>query len=287
MDLKKLKYFLEITETLNLSKAAENLHMSQPPLTYQLKMLEESLGVKLFNRTTRTFEITPAGEKLKERALQILELVEATREELKDFETENKTIRIGFVASSSALLSPNRLIDFHNKYHDITFVMKEGNTHKIIELLNHGLIDIGLVRTPFNAEAYNVEYLESEPMIAVYDTNVYEFEENLSLKKLRKMPLVLDKRFSSLITGACHSEGFTPNIICEGEDSRSILAWTEAGLGIAVLPYSGKYFIKDKKLSYRRINAKSLETRGAIITLKNKKEPPYIRDLITLIEEKK
>jgi DNA-binding transcriptional LysR family regulator len=68
MNIKRLAYFLEISKTLNITKAAENLHISQPPLTAQLKLLEEELGTVLFIRTTRKLEITEAGEKLKSRA---------------------------------------------------------------------------------------------------------------------------------------------------------------------------------------------------------------------------
>lgn len=282
MDLKKLIYFLEIAHTLNMSKAAENLHMSQPPLSYQLKQLEEELGVKLFERSTRHLKITACGEKLKERAIQILELVALTKEELSQGES---SLRIGFVASSAALLSPERLTDFHMKHEAMKFVMKEGNTYKIIEYLNHGLIDIGLVRTPFDAEAYNVEYLELEPMIAIYDPHQYKLEKAIDLKELQDMPLVLDKRFEELVTSACHHNGFLPNIICLGEDSRSILSWTEAGLGIAVLPFSGKDFIKSSRLDFAIIDAKSLETRGAVVTLKNKSEPAYMKDLIDILKE--
>lgn len=282
MDLKKLRYFLEIASTLNMSKAAKNLHMSQPPLSYQLKQLEEELGVKLFERSTRLLKITPSGEKLKERALQILELIALTKEELAN---EESSLRIGFVASSAALLSPERLTDFHVKHQDIKFVMKEGNTYKIIEYLNHGLIDIGLVRTPFDAEAYNVDYLKLEPMIAIYDSQQYQLEDKIGLKSLKNIPLVLDKRFEDLVTSACHHKGFLPNIICLGEDSRSILSWTEAGLGVAVLPYSGKDFIKNSRLDYAIIDAKSLETRGAVVTLKNKTEADYMKDLIEILKE--
>lgn len=282
MDLKKLTYFIEITKTLNLSKAAENLHISQPPLSYQLKQLEEDLGVTLFDRNTRHLKITPAGQQLKERANQILELVEITREELSKKEM---TLRIGFVASSSALLSPEKLTYFHEKHQDVKFVMKEGSTYKVIEYLNRGLIDIGLVRTPFDAKAYQVDYLKAEPMIAIYDKTQYTLDENIQLGALMDLPLVLDGRFEDLVVSACHHHGFLPNIICSGEDSRSILSWSEAGLGIAILPFSGKDFIKNSQLSYAIIKAKALETQGAILTLKNKMARAYLEDMIEIIKE--
>jgi len=284
MDTKKLRYFLEISETMNITKAAENLHMSQPPLTYQLKLLEEELGTKLFHRTTRKLVMTEAGKKLKVRAQQIIELMETTENEVREIQFgETNEIKIGFVASSAALLSPDRLTNFHKLYPAMKFVMKEGNTHKILDLLNHGLIDVGLVRTPFNAEIYNVEYLNPEPMIVVYDPQVYSLNETIEVKALRELPLVLDKRFLEIIENEAYASGITPNVICLGEDSRSILAWTEAGLGVAILPFSGKFFIRSSKLKYAVINSKSLETRSAIVTLKNK-DKGIVNDLIETIK---
>ncbi len=284
MNIKRLEYFLEIAETLNITKAAENLHMSQPPLTHQLKLLEEELETKLFTRTTRKLEITEAGEKLKTRALQIIELMHTTKEEVISIkEGLVKDLKIGFVASSAALLSPEKLIDFHKLHDNISFTMKEGNTHKILDLLNHGLIDVGLVRTPFNGEKYYIEYLDSEPMIAVYDPSVYSLEDTIEMKSLKELPLVLDRRFLDLIVTTAHNSGIEPKIICNGEDSRSLLAWTEAGLGVAVLPYSGKAFIKSSNLNYSVINASALETRPAIVMLKNNQKS-IIKDLINIIK---
>lgn len=284
MNVKRLEYFLEIAETLNITKAAENLHMSQPPLTYQLKLLEEELETKLFVRTTRKLEITEAGEKLKTRALQIIELMHTTKEEVISIkEGLIKDLKIGFVASSAALLSPEKLTDFHKLHDNISFTMKEGNTHKILDLLNHGLIDVGLVRTPFNGEQYYIEYLDLEPMIAVYDPGVYSLEDTIEVKSLKELPLVLDRRFLDLIVTTAHNSGIEPKIICNGEDSRSLLAWTEAGLGVAVLPYSGKAFIKSSNLKYSVINASALETRPAIVVLKNNQKA-IIKDLINIIK---
>lgn len=284
MNLKRLEYFLEITKTLNITKAAENLHMSQPPLTYQLKLLEEEMQTPLFTRTTRKLELTPAGEQLKKRASQIMDLMATTKTEVFAISQGDFTeIKVGFVASSAALISPEKLIAYHKLYENITFTMKEGNTHKVLDLLNHGLIDVGLVRTPFNGEPYNIEYLELEPMIAVYDPKVYNLKDVIKVNDLKDLPLVLDKRFLDLFNQEAVRSGIQPRVICQAEDSRSILAWTEAGLGVAILPLSGRNFIKDNHLSYAVIDAKSLETRAAVVTLK-KSHSQIIHDFIENIK---
>lgn len=283
MNTKRLQYFLVIAETLNITKAAERLHMSQPPLTQQLKLLEEELGVSLFKRTTRQLTLTEAGQKLQGRGQQILELMAITVSEL-DRE-DVKEIGIGFVASSASLLSPDVLNCFHDAYESIPFNLKEGNTHQILDFLDHGLIDIGLVRTPFNGEKYYIDYLELEPMIAVFNPKSYQFTDTIQLNALKELPLVLDKRFLELIVDTAHQSGFEPDIICKGEDSRSILAWAEAGLGVALLPYSGRGFIKNDDLTYVTIEASALETRTALVTLKSNTSK-LVLDLIGMINKR-
>lgn len=281
MDLKRLHYFVTIAETLNITKAAEKLHMSQPPLTYQLKALEEELGVTLFERSTRKMELTSAGSKFLERATQILDLVQLTTEEFRDLSSGVQTVRIGFVASSAALLSPEKLKAFHRKYPDIHFSMKEGNTYEVLEYLHHGHIDIGLVRTPFNGEKYDITYLPDEPMIAVRHTPFPT--DRLALSFFKDKPLVLDKRFRALITESCLKEGFMPHIICEGEDSRSLIAWASADIGLAILPYSGRKFIHNSPLHYAVIDSHALNTKSAIVRRKENIYEDYLQAFIDLL----
>ena len=117
MTLKQLYYFLKITETGNLTKASKILHMSQPPLSYQLRMLEEELGVTLFVRDARNMQITPEGLYLKDMAIQILGLVDKTIEGMKNISAETSTtINIGMSANSNYNLLPNVIKAFQKKY---------------------------------------------------------------------------------------------------------------------------------------------------------------------------
>ncbi|MBN2795425.1 MAG: LysR family transcriptional regulator [Clostridia bacterium] len=280
MDFKKLIYFVSVAENLSYSKAAEKLHMSQPPLTYQIKLLEDALGVSLFKRTTRRVELTKAGEILLERARQILELIELTTEEIKQHQLEKKILKIGFVASSAALLSPKKLKAYHEIHGDVHFHLKEGSTYEVLDDLNHGLVDVGLVRTPFNGENYEITYLSDEPMIAV---SLNQMKTSLKLEDLKDVPLVLDKRFKTLIMNSCIKEGFMPSIICEGEDSRSLLSWVESGLGVAILPYSGRKFMSEM-LTYGLISSKALVTKSAIVRRKENVYEDYLEDFIGILK---
>ena len=206
MDIKQLKYFLAITEENSITKAAKKLHISQPPLSHQLKILEEEIGSKLFDRTTRNLEITEVGEFLKNRAIQILELMNETVKEIKQNQEELEgALKIGFVASSTAALVPKVIPGFSKNNPEVKFELKEGSTYKILDLLNHGTIEIGFIRTPFNSEEFDCIYLSIEPMIALVDKNKYFQEVNeIDISFLEGLPFIIDKRFKKIIVNACY-----------------------------------------------------------------------------------
>ena len=114
MDIRKLVYFLTIAEEGNISRAVERLHISQPPLSQQLKLLEEELGIVLIGRNTRKMHITDAGRLLQNRAKQIIELMEKTVKELRDLkEGLQGTLSIGTISSAGEMLLSIKIQSFH------------------------------------------------------------------------------------------------------------------------------------------------------------------------------
>lgn len=273
MDIKQLKYFLAITEENSITKAAKKLHISQPPLSHQLKILEEEIGSKLFDRTTRNLEITEVGEFLKNRAIQILELINETVKEIKQNQEELEGIlKIGFVASSTAALVPKVIPEFSKNNPEVKFELKEGSTYKILDLLNHGTIEIGLIRTPFNSEEFDCIYLSKEPMIGLVDKNKYFQEVNeIDISFLEGLPLIIDKRFKKIIVNACYRKGFIPNILLIGEDSRTLMNLAQQRMGIAIVPESSKNLIFRENSKVVKIKDEELETQVVVAWLRNKK----------------
>ena len=273
MDIKQLKYFLAITEENSITKAAKKLHISQPPLSHQLKILEEEIGSKLFDRTTRNLEITEVGEFLKNRAIQILELINETVKEIKQNQEELEGIlKIGFVASSTAALVPKVIPEFSKNNPEVKFELKEGSTYKILDLLNHGTIEIGFIRTPFNSEEFDCIYLSKEPMIGLVDKNKYFQEVNeIDISFLEGLPLIIDKRFKKIIVNACYRKGFIPNILLIGEDSRTLMNLAQQGMGIAIVPESSKNLIFRENSKVIKIKDEELETQIVVAWLRNKK----------------
>jgi Transcriptional regulator len=273
MDIKQLTYFLAIAEEGSLTKAAARLHMAQPPLSKYLKMLEDELGVMLIERNTRKLRITEAGEKMRYRAKQILELTETTINELRDYdEGTHGTLRIGTIASSGDTLLPVRIFHFHRRYPKVRFQIKERSTQEIMDMLEKGLIDIGIVRTPVNIEGYDSILLPEEPMVAATtDTTFWEQNQaEITLADLAGKPLLVHNRYEDIIIKLCRNAGFDPEILGKIDDARSILLWANIGMGIAVVQRDWLELLENADLRYKEIAEPLLVTRNVVVWKKNR-----------------
>ncbi|MEK4509103.1 LysR family transcriptional regulator [Paenibacillus anaericanus] len=273
MDIRQLKYFLAIAEEGQITSAAKKLQMAQPPLSQQLKLLEEELGVKLVERGPRRIQLTEAGVILQNRAKQILELSDSTTREIKDLVKGLKgTLSIGTVSSSGATLLKDRLSEFHRNYTGVKFEIHEGNTFMIIDLLSKGIVEVGIVRTPFNLSNLGCKYAEPEPMIAAM-TREHDWnpsKSTIDVSELKDRPLIIYRRFEPLIRETCLNHGFEPNIFCKNDDARTTLLWANAGLGVGIAPKSAFDLANTDNLVYKEIQSENLRTQIAAIWMKDK-----------------
>lgn len=280
MDIRQLKYFLAIAEEGQITSAARKLQMAQPPLSQQLKLLEDELGVKLFERGPRSVQLTDAGMILRNRAQQIIELSDSTTREINDYAKGLKgSLSIGTVSSSGATFLHERLGEFHKNYSGVTFEIHEGNTFAVIDLLNKGIVEIGIIRTPFNTSNLECLYSYSEPMIAVMHTD-YDWNssgERIQLGELQDKPLIIYRRFEQLIRETCLEHGFKPQVFCMNDDARTTLLWANAGLGIGIIPKSAFTLANHGNLIYKEIRCEDLHTRIAAVWIKDK----YLSSLAT------
>lgn len=279
MDIRQLKYFLTIVEEGSITKAATKLHIAQPPLSHQLKLLEEELEIKLIERNTRKIQITDAGRILQYRSKQILELAENTRQELRDLKEGFKgVLSLGTVPSSSTTILLNKLNEFHDKYPHVNFKIRESNTSEILKLLAIGTIEVGIILTPFNSEKFESLLLPSEPMMVAVKSDMHfsSTENSVDLNDLINKPLIIDNKFKDMLISSCQQAGFEPTILCENEDARAVLLWVNAGLGIGIVPKSASNLIPSLNLKYIEINELSLKTNPAVVWLKNR----YLSDVV-------
>ncbi|TDP46660.1 LysR family transcriptional regulator [Aminicella lysinilytica] len=283
LDIKQLKYFLAIIEEGNITKAAKRLHIAQPPLSHQLRMLEDELDVKLIERTTKKLHITGAGELLQYRAEQILHLVETTTNELKKYNTEFLgVLSVGTVPSSGGVLLPRLLYSFHDRYPNLNFQIREGDTYRILDMLTNGIIDVGIVRTPFNSEIFESISLPNDPMMAIANgNNLFKANnQSLSLSNLADVPLIIDRRFKLMIVSSCKKAGFKPKILCECDDVRTIISLAETRMGVGIVPKPAICLISKSNMACNEINELSLETRTTLLWLKGRELSHITKEFI-------
>lgn len=273
MDIRQLLYFTTIAEEGSISAAAKKLHLSQPPLSYQMKLLEEELHLPLIERSARGIALTEAGRVLYKRAQGILELSELTRKEMLAMASGfTGTLHIGTVSSSGASLLGWRIPAFHQKHPQIGFAIHEGNTFELMEMLESGLIKLAIVRTPFHNDQLNCLYLSPEPMIAAGAASFFPAGmpsgQPISLELLGHAPVILYRRFEKILLSLCEQKGITPQVFCIADDARTTLMWAEAGLGVAVVPQSAYRIMPHHNMVYGELSEEDLHTRIAAVCKK-------------------
>lgn len=273
MDLKQLRYFLAIAEEGQITAAAKRLHIAQPPLSYQLKQLEQELGVTLVKRGPRNITLTGAGELLRKKAVQILDFTDSVVSEVSNYgKGIYGTLSIGAISSCGGVIPNKRMLEFTKNYPDIRFEIHEGNTFTVMDMLEKGIIEIGIVRTPFQHKMINFRYTGEEPMAAVMTANNLcgKNDGDIELGELADKPLIIYRRFDTLIGEAFAKQKIEPFICCKNDDARTTIHWARAGFGIGIVPKSALLGADTMDLIEKDINCRELRTKIAVIWMKKR-----------------
>nr|WP_054757717.1 LysR family transcriptional regulator [Liquorilactobacillus satsumensis] len=283
MNLKQLSFFITIAEEGQITAAAKRLHIAQPPLSYQIKQLELELGVELFKRTSRGIKLTEEGKLFRKYALQIVDLTQLAQSKLKAAKkgVGGATIVVGSISSSVKLLPSQKLRNLQLNYPGLKFEIIEDNTYGVIEKLRKKMIEIAIVRTPFNGTGLQMQYFPSEPMAAIFPR---EFQAHLkaqiTLQELVKWPLVTYRRFSSQFEQTFLRAGLTPQIAVTCDDARTALRWADCGYGgVALIPSSVTH--TDTLHEVVPVACHAWETQLALVWPKEHLMTPFLRDFIT------
>ncbi|MCI7743098.1 MAG: LysR family transcriptional regulator [Clostridiales bacterium] len=242
MDLRSLKYFTVVAQELNITRAAEKLNMSQPPLSNQLKALEEELGVTLLIRGKRHLQLTEAGNLLLRRANQILELADKTRQELADLKDGlSGTISIGIVEGRAPFLVSRWISGFREEFPRIQYSLWNGSSDDVLDRLYRGLVDIAVIAAPYDTEHLEGFQVGREPWVAIIPAGhpLAKAEgKQVSLSSLAGEPLIVPSRKSRVdaIRKWFREIGEEPNIICEMSNYLDAVALSERGVGISIFP---------------------------------------------------
>lgn len=244
MNMRQLERFVVLAETLNFRRAAEKLHMSQPPLSISIQKLESDLGVQLLTRAKNGVSLTKSGEAALVYAKRALENVREFKQAAQFSAIgERGTLRLGFIGSAIYRVLPHLLTSFREQYPGVQLVLKEATSIRIMQDLQQGVIDVGLVRIPVST-SHNAELMSLQTehfVLAVPVSHRLAAQDNIKLSMLSDEGFILYS--SSYATGlrmavihACQVNGFTPRIAQEAVQVQTILSLVEAGLGIALVP---------------------------------------------------
>ncbi|WP_461215352.1 LysR family transcriptional regulator [Lacticaseibacillus sp. GG6-2] len=246
MELRQLNYFLTLARFLHFRKAAEALHISEQPLSFQIKKLEAELGFKLFERTTRSVKLTPAGSVFKTKITQSLGLIEqGVQEGLAVANGQAGILRIAYNSMGLHNVMPNIISSFRSKFPEVKLELFEMDSPALEYAVNNGETDVGIVAY-YDKSFKNLDhkFIYSDPaVIAVAKDSKLQIDNNGHLSSLSSMPFITYSRerrpysYDQLIT-VCHNSGFTPTIIQEADTDLALLGLVASGLGIALVPGS-------------------------------------------------
>jgi DNA-binding transcriptional LysR family regulator len=246
VELRHLRYFIAVAEERHFGRAAERLHIAQPPLSQQIRRFEAELGEPLFYRTTRSVELAPAGEALLERAPAILAAFDAAVEDARRAALgEYGRLAIGFTGSSTYAMLPSLAAALRRELPGVVLDLRgELLTPAQVAQLRDGTLDLGLLRPPVHDRSLNTEDLHSEPLIAVLpQSHRLASCDALPLEQLKDEPFVTyPSHFRSVthdaVEDACAAHGFKPIAAHEVAETATLVSFVAAGLGVSLVPAS-------------------------------------------------
>jgi DNA-binding transcriptional LysR family regulator len=242
MDLRQLRYFCVLAETLNFHRAAERLNISQPPLTVAIRKLESDLGARLFERTPKGVLLTAAGEAALPSARAAIEQAEAVRESVRFGATGMLgRLRIGYVGSAVCDLLPRMVSAFREAYPLVELMLAEMTSVDIVQEIASGRLDVGLVRLPvIDGTPVNIDLVETDTLVAALPAALApESAQLIKLQDLAEYQFIMFKPISVLnatVRLACQEAGFTPLVSQEAVQLQTILSLVQAGLGVSLVP---------------------------------------------------
>ncbi|HIK16663.1 MAG TPA: LysR family transcriptional regulator [Leptolyngbyaceae cyanobacterium M33_DOE_097] len=247
MELRHLHYFIAVAEELNFSRAAERLHMAQPPLSQQIRQLEDELGFQLFHRTKRRVELTAAGQAFWLEAQQLLRSLDQAVETGRQVSRgEVGQLAIGFVSSTAYNILPPVLKAFRRQVLGVTLELRELTTREQLQALLEGKLDIGFARPPVEESELATQVIFREPlMIALPESHRLRKRAKVSVRSLSQEPFILFPRavapgLYDPIISLCLKAGFSPQVVQEAIQMQTIVSLVAAEMGVAIVPLSLK-----------------------------------------------
>jgi DNA-binding transcriptional LysR family regulator len=243
IELRHLRYFVAVAEELHFGRAAIRLHLAQPPLSQQIRKLEDILGHALFTRTSRAVKLTSAGQIFLDRARRTLQNVQEDLAEARSVgRGEVGFLRVGFISSSMLTPLPAMLGQYRKEYPKVNLQLHESYTSLVVQGLLKGTLDAGFLRDGGPTEGLHVTTLFSEPFVAVLPADhPLATRSIISAGSLRDEPFVFFSPTAGKLAyekpvSLCEQHGFRPRVVQEAPQWLTIMRLIGAGLGVSIAP---------------------------------------------------
>ena len=266
---KRIQYFVSVAEARHFGRAAEKLHMSQPPLSQQIQLLEKELGTQLLTRTTRRVELTEAGEILYEGAKRAMDQLEqAILQAQRVQRGEAGLLRVGFVSTAAFQLLSDVLRAFRQSYPHATLELFHLTSAQQAAAFEARTIDVGFLREPPGSDV-EVEVIDEEPLVVALPVgHPLAKRTSISVQALKDEPFVIWDRqqtagIAQTILELCARHGFRPVIALEVTNPPAMLSLVGGGVGVAIVPLSATH-LRPLGVAFRPLNDKNAYSAMAL-----------------------
>ncbi|WP_141433605.1 LysR family transcriptional regulator [Bacillus sp. 03113] len=291
MELRQLRYFIEVAEREHVSAAADYLHVAQSAISRQIANLESELGVELFVREGRNVKLTPIGKIFLNHTKSALKAIDYAKEQVNEYlNPERGTIKIGFPTSLANHLLPTVISAFKTQQPNVAFHLRQGSYNFLIESVENREIDLAFLGpVPLNNININGQILFTENISALLPSKHPLAERKvIRLKDLQNDTFVLFPQgyiLQKIVIDACKQEGFLPNVSSEGEDLDAIKGLVSAGMGVTLLPESTFHETIPRFTVKIPIENPQIKRSVGIITPKNRELAPSERLFYQFVKE--
>lgn len=270
MDIRQLRYFIAIAEEGQITGAAKRLNMAQPPLSQQLKQMEDELGVLLVERSGKRMELTEAGVALYKQALNIVHQFEEALSEVKETgEGIRGSLSIG-VSALSAYRLPEQIRLYQQKYPLITYKVWKGDTQLLNEWLERRTIEVAIVRLPHSLSNCTTIPLEEEPFVLIVPAaSSLAARKRIHMRQIADYPLIMPSipglGIYEMIIKEFTRLGVETHVICECPDISLIVSMVGAGVASSIVPRSAWETHQSEQIHGIEIEGTSISSSAAVV----------------------
>lgn len=285
----QLRAFVAVARYGSFTLAAEALHRTQPAITVQIKQLEQTLGLSLFDRTTRQLRLTTVGLELVpvlSSMLQQLDNMIASSQDLRDKRTG--VVRIGALPSIAAAFLPSRIAKFRKKHPGVQFLISDTLGDKIVAMVKSGEVEFGITDIHMGSNIETIPVVLEQMCAFFLEGHPIQDAAKLDVEELAKHDLILLIHGSAarrVVDSAFAARGRLAVAACEVSYMSTAVGMVQAGLGIALLPRRGVQLQIDTRLRVRPIEGPGFTRRIGIIRLKNKTLSPAAEAFIQTLTD--